>query len=423
MDMENYDVIVIGGGTAGVIAATQAGRAGATTLLVEKAARLGGTVTNGGVNFPALFYAWGKQVIAGIGWELVARAVVEGGGTLPNFADLSKSHPHHHVFVDATLYAALCDEFVLDSGADLLLHSMLASAEQDGDGWKVQVCTKSGLTKMQAKVLIDCTGDADVAAIAGLELNIPESCQPATQVCKASGYDMDSLDLEAIDRAFVEAVAAGEVKAEDAGWHINRPAVSGWLRKGGRNASHVRCRDARDSLGRTKLEVEGRRGVYRLYHFLRKQPGLENLRIDFASPECGVRETATITGKGTVTLDDYSNGRKWDDAICYSFYPIDLHGMDSDEWQAWPLEKGIVPTVPRGALLPQGSRNLVAAGRCISSDRLANSSLRIEATCMATGQAAGVMAVLASRTGVEVESLKLAEIHAMLQEHGAIVPE
>ena len=423
MSMDNYDAIVIGGGTAGVIAATQAGRAGAKTLLVEKAARLGGTVTNGGVNFPALFYAWGKQVIAGIGWELVTRAVEERGDPLPDFADLSKSHPHHHVFVDATLYAALCDEFVLDSGADLLLHSMLAAAEQDGDGWKVTVCTKSGLTEMRAKVLIDCTGDADVVAIAGLELNIPENCQPATQVCQASGYDVNSLDLEAIDRAFVEAIAAGEVKPEDGGWRIDQPAVSGWIRKGGRNANHVRCRDARVSLGRTKLEAEGRRGVYRLYHFLRKQPGLENLRIDFASPECGVRETATIMGKETVTLDDYSSGRKWDDAICYSFYPIDLHGIDSQEWQAWPLKKGTVPTVPRGALLPRDSRNLMAAGRCISSDRLANSSLRIEATCMATGQAAGVMAALSARTGVEVESLDLAESHAMLQEHGAIIPE
>jgi len=312
---------------------------------------------------------------------------------------------------------------VIENGADLLLHSMLAAAEQDGDGWKVTVCTKSGLTEMQTKVLIDCTGDADVVAIAGLELNIPESCQPATQVCQASGYDVNSLDLAAIDRAFVEAVAAGEVEPEDGGWRIDQPAVSGWLRKGGRNANHVRCTDARDSLGRTKLEVEGRRGVYRLYHFLRKHPGLESLRIDYATPECGVRETATIMGKETVTLEDYSTGRKWDDAVCYSFYPIDLHGIDSHEWQAWPLKKGTVPTVPRGALLPRDSRNLIAAGRCISSDRLANSSLRIEATCMATGQAAGVMAALSARTGVEVESLDLAEIRAMLQDHGAIVPE
>jgi len=113
----------------------------------------------------------------------------------------------------------------------------------------------------------------------------------------------------------------------------------------------------------------------------------------------------------------------WDDALCYSFYPIDLHGMDSAEWQAWPLEEGAVPTVPRGALLPRGGQNLMAAGRCISSDRLANSALRIQATCMATGQAAGAMAAMSARSGVDVGSLDIAEVRALLREHGAITPE
>ena len=94
---QHYDVIVIGGGTAGVVAATQAGRAGAKVLLVEKTGMLGGTTTTGGVNFPGLFHAWGRQVIAGIGWELVARCVTETGGTLPDFADFTCRWPHHRL--------------------------------------------------------------------------------------------------------------------------------------------------------------------------------------------------------------------------------------------------------------------------------------------------------------------------------------
>jgi phytoene dehydrogenase-like protein len=91
---ESYDVIVFGGGTAGVVAAIQAGRAGAKTLLVEKTGMLGGTMTNGAVNFPGLFHAWGRQVIAGIGWELVSRCVAEAGDTLPDFTDYKRPHWH-----------------------------------------------------------------------------------------------------------------------------------------------------------------------------------------------------------------------------------------------------------------------------------------------------------------------------------------
>jgi len=163
--------------------------------------------------------------------------------------------------------------------------------------------------------------------------------------------------------------------------------------------------------------------MLRLFRFLRRQPGLERLRFDYLAPECGVRETATIEGKATVTAEDYTCGRLWEDALCYSFYPIDLHMSSGAGVDCRPLTAGIVPTIPRGAMLPMGSRNLIVAGRCIASDRLANSALRVQATAMATGQAARAMAALAARSGTEIEELPLAVIRALLAEHGAIVPE
>jgi hypothetical protein len=168
--------------------------------------------------------------------------------------------------------------------------------------------------------------------------------------------------------------------------------------------------NAGDSEGKTKLELEARRGLLRLVRFLRTQPGLENLVIDSVSPECGVRETATIKGDATITADDYRTGRIWEDSLCYAFYPIDLHRSDGDGLGKEPLKEGIVPTVPRGALLPKGAKNLLVAGRCVSSDRLANSGLRVEASCMAMGQAAGALAALSAKEG-------------LLEEHGAIVPD
>jgi hypothetical protein len=420
-----YDVIVLGGGTAGVVAAIQAGRAGAKTLLIEKTGMLGGTMTNGGVNFPGLFHAWGRQVIAGIGWELVSRAVAETGDSLPDFTDYKRPHWQFHVRVDAFLYAALCDEAAVAAGVELLFHAMPAALAEapDGDGWAVTLCTKSGLATCRGRVVIDATGDANAASLAGLPVDIPEETQPATLSCLAGGYDPARLDLDAINRAFDAEVKAGRLAYTDASWNTTAANVGKWLGKRGANASHVHHINARDSAGKTHQELEARKSLLRLYRFLRQQPGLEKLNIAHLAPECGVRETAVIRGKRTVTVEDYCSGRLWDDAVCYSFYPIDLHSATGSGLRCEPLREGVVPTVPRGALLPKGSRNFLVAGRCLSSDRLANSALRVQATCMATGQAAGALAALAARAGIDPEAVPLTDLDALLRQHDAVVPE
>jgi hypothetical protein len=421
---EHYDVVVIGGGTAGAVAAVQAGRAGAKTLLVEKTGMLGGTTTNGGVNFPGLFHAWGQQVIAGIGWELVTRCVAETGGTLPDFTDYVRPHWQLQIRVNRFVYAALCDEAVVNAGVDILFHTMLAGVKPQAEenGWQVTLCTKSGLTEHSAAVLIDATGDANVATMAGFPIQIPNENQPATLSCLASGYDLADLDIDAINDAFDAEVHAGRLTYTDASWNTVDPNIGRWLSSHGSQANHIHHINARDSEGKTRLELESRRSLLRLYRFLREQPGLEKLVIDQVSPECGVRETATIQGKRTVTVQDYTSGRVWDDAICYSFYPIDLHKSSDAGLQCEPLIEGVVPTIPRGALLPVGSSNILVAGRCIASDRLANSALRVQATSMATGQAAGAIAALSASTGVDLEELPIAEVHQLLREHDAIIP-
>jgi phytoene dehydrogenase-like protein len=119
-----YDVIVVGGGTAGIVAAIQAGRAGARTLLVEKNAMLGGTMTVGGINAPAHFFVWGRQIIGGIGWELVRRTLEETGQPVPAPEYSAGTKPPRHLSMDIAVFAALCDRAVLDAGVDLLFHAM-----------------------------------------------------------------------------------------------------------------------------------------------------------------------------------------------------------------------------------------------------------------------------------------------------------
>ena len=203
----------------------------------------------------------------------------------------------------------------------------------------------------------------------------------------------------------------------------------GWARKFNRgfflgfggNSNHIVGINAVDSAGKTRMEIEGRRSIRRIYNFLRKQPGLEHVEFHIKSGECGVRETRMIVGEKTITVEDYLAGRRYDDSVCYAFYPVDLHdakhGLVNES-----LKPGVVPTVPLGALIPKNSKGFLAAGRILSSDRLANSALRIQATCMATGQAAGAAAALAVRDHLEPRDVPFSELRTLLEENGAIVP-
>jgi hypothetical protein len=276
---------------------------------------------------------------------------------------------------------------------------------------------------MHVGCLVDCTGDANVVALAGGELRIPtEEFQPGTQVCHTSGYDVDTLDISAINRAFAEAVERGELSPHDIGWSRDSANVAGWLKKHGENANHIPGINARDSRGRSEIELAGRRSVLRLYRFLRQQPGLENYHIDYLAPQCGVRETATVVGDVTINATDYTTGRDWPDALCHSYYPIDLHTADDSGLDCRQLAPGTVPSVPRGALLPKGLARIAVAGRCVSSDRAANSALRVQASSMAMGQAAGAMAALSAQTDTDMRDLDLDAIRALLRDHQAIVP-
>jgi len=415
-----YDVIVVGGGTAGTIAAIQAGRAGAHTLLVEKNGMLGGTMTVGGINAPAHFFAWGKQVIGGIGWELARKTLVETGQAVPAAESTRGTNKPRHLPVDKVVFAALCDEAVLEAGVDLLFHAMPAAVAFENDQWKVSVCTKSGLQQTRAKVLVDATGDANVVSLAGLDVVRPEVVQPATLQMHCSGYDVDALDYDALKAASDKAIAAGELKTTDISWRDSGP--EGFLRGHGSNANHLRAPNAETSEGKSAAEAEARRAVLRMHRFFRKQPGLENFRVDWVCSEAGIRETVTIKGKKTMTVEDYEAGKTYEDAVCYAFYPIDEHLNDGKGINARPLGCNVLPTIPRGAMLPAHSRFLIVAGRCIASDREANSAIRVECPCMAMGQAAGAMAALSARTATDPEDLPLDEVYGLLRSHEAVVP-
>ena len=369
------DVLVVGGGTAGHVAAIQAGRAGAKTLIVERNSQLGGTTTTGGVAFPGLFDAWGKQVIAGIGWELVKESVELDGGQLPNFARVPQRHWQNQVYTNQFLYAILAEEKCAEAGVEIAFYEFPQAVTKTDDGWLVDCVGFGTRRRVQCKQIIDCTGGAEVVGLLGFPRLREQERQPGSYLF-----------------------------------------MLGKEHEPGRNQIHrlyVHGADSTNSRTATEANLTGRRTILAR---VRK----EKRRLMHLQPETGFRETYRIQGETLITVNDYTSGRVFEDAISYAFYPVDLHTKTGVRPK--PLKPGKVPTIPLSALIPKGSRNIIVAGRCVSSDQLANSGLRVQASCMGMGQAAGVAATLAAKSGATPLKVPLTEIHAMLRKHGQIIP-
>ncbi|MDP6044213.1 MAG: FAD-dependent oxidoreductase, partial [Phycisphaerae bacterium] len=165
----------------------------------------------------------------------------------------------------------------------------------------------------------------------------------------------------------------------------------------------------------TKANMDGRKSLLKKLRSTKKKGRLVHMQ-----PETAHRESYRIRGETLITVDDYTSGRVFEDAISYAFYPVDLHTRSGVRPK--PLTRGKVPTVPISALVPKASSNIIVAGRCVSSDRLANSGLRVQASCMAMGQAAGASAALAAQRKTTPLKLPLKDIRGLLSKHGAIVP-
>ncbi|MAD80392.1 MAG: FAD-dependent oxidoreductase [Pirellulaceae bacterium] len=376
------DVLVVGGGTAGHVAAIQAGRAGAKAMVMERASCLGGMTTRGGVCFPGLFDAWGKQIIAGIGWELVKECVELDGGTLPNFAKVPQRHWQNQVHINQFLYYILAEEKCHEAGVKICYHEFPQAIKETSDGWEVDCVGFGTQRRVLCKQIVDCTGGAEVAGMLGHPRLRGEERQPG------------SIQF-----------LLGEANNPGRGTKRGGPGLL--------HAIYVHGADSTNSRTVTEASLTGRKAVL---DRVRKS----GQRLMHLQPEPGFRESYRIEGETLITVNDYTSGRVFDDAISYAFYPVDLHTKTGVRPK--PLKPGKVPTIPLSALIPKGSRNIIVAGRCVSSDRLANSGLRVQASCMGMGQAAGVAATLAAKSGTTPLEVSLTEIHALLRDHGQIIP-
>ena len=405
-----YDVVVCGGGPAGFIAAIAAAREGARTALVEQYGFLGGAATNSLVTPLSVFTYNGEKVIGGIPWEFLERLEKMGGGLIEK--------PLGNVAFDPELYKLCCQRMVLEAGVDLYLHSWLSGC-QTGQGRisHVFIDNKNGTEALAGKVMIDATGDADLSHLAGVPMLPPgRPLQPASTYFVLAGVDTESpLIAEAMhhNKQGVNCHClpireelmrrAKELGIPDFGG----PWFCTLLHPGVVAVNMTRTQtDACDNRDYTAAECRLREDVYKMADILRENfPEFRNSYVSMVAPQAGVRETRRIQGVHVITGEDYVNGVRYPDSVSRGAHPIDIHSSAGATQSVTFLKQAAY--VPYRALVANGFPNLLVAGRCISADRQAFASLRVQASCMGMGQAAGVAAAQAVRGETEVNVLQL----------------
>ncbi len=406
-----YDVVVVGGGPAGIGAALSAARLGAHTALLERDSRIGGTTVQAQVTQMGLFYAWRRQIIAGPGWEMVVRAVKEAHDTLPDF---SRQEPDKWmescVNVDPVVYSRVAQETLREAGVDLFLNTEVTAVEQTTEGWKVG--------PVEGRQLVDATGNATVAALAGAErIQSPEDIrQPGSFFFWLNTQGME-FDTGAVIQAHQKAIAEGELLPTDV--YVGMPF---FIRKGGGSGCYVPMADNSTAEARAETNRRGVEARNRVLAFIRRQKGLENAEVVSSATDVGVRETYRVVGEKTITEEEYLSGTVADDALSWSYWMVDEHKAGTSGARLVFHEKDRVGSVPLGAMLPRGVRHMLVAGRAVSSDHGANSALRVQASCMGMGQAAGVVAALAAFNGTDPREVPLDSVRQRLTSIGHIVP-
>ena len=414
------DVVVCGGGPAGCAAAIAARRSGLDVLLVEAQGRLGGTATSGGVSH------WlggrndaGEWVVGGIFRELGLRAEKEGAAILPRQPEDKTYQPYawlpwfiHGVVLDSDRVAMMLDGIMAEEGVDVLFETRAVGVEKAGEKiTHVITHSKDGFRRIPAKVVIDATGDADVANFAGCPVFVGRDgdhlTTPASLTFHLSHVDGKALwdDIERTrEPKFRPLIEELKRKGE---WPFPYDifiSVKGLAEDEVMvNTMRLTEIDGTSAESRTKGYVRGRREAYQLLDILRKHfPGFRDAQMKSIAPMLGVRETRRIDGAFKLTVEDLRSGTEFPDTVGYSMYGWDLPDPKKPSVQPMVDETGggfvnkakkqLVTPIPYRVMVPRGCVNILCPGRAISVERDVLGPLRVMAPCMAMGEACGVAA-------------------------------
>ncbi|MGJ4851999.1 FAD-dependent oxidoreductase [Bacillota bacterium Meth-B3] len=436
------DVLVMGAGPAGICAAVAAARGGAKTMVIEQCGAVGGAATTGLVGpFMTSFDSKNeKMVIRGMFKEVVDRMVALGGAIDP--ADIPGEHPKSGFYkighanvgpFDHECFKTVTTGMILESGAELLLHTQFVDVLTEGGSISgVVIANKSGLSVVRARLVIDCTGDADVAARSGVGFDLGNvqdgNIQPATLFFRV--YNVDTERMAAHIREHADEIIpfygpySWLIREKQQEWGdvpraevcLFEGVVPGEFRL---NVTRILDVDGTNAEDLTRAEIEGLRQAHKVFDFLKKYAaGFENARFMGTAGAIGIRETRHIEGAVRLTAEDVNACRVPEDSIAVMATCMDTHNKSNPGGTFYPLTNGPFFGVPYGCLVPKGVDNLLVAGRSISADSVAASATRMIPCCMVFGQAAGAAAVIALRDGVAPAVVDVKKLLSALREQG-----
>jgi hypothetical protein len=423
---KEVDVLVVGGGPAGVGAALAAARKGARTLVIEQFNCLGGVATAGGHGHISKYdeNGTGRRIVGGIADEIGNR-VVEAGFGIRN---------SHGIWFEVEGLKLLLDEMAEDAGVGLLYHTFFSDAVvKDGTVVGAVVQNKNGRQAILAKRIVDCTGDGDVAFHAGcpFEIGRPSDgkCQPVTLMFTIGGVDWESASAWRTDYKMTE---TWEEAQRNGDMRPFQKTIMGWWwtptrpDQVGVNFTHVIYIDSTKAEDLSRATVEARKQAYETIDVYRKYvPGMEKCYMVSTPNTIGIRESRRIMGDYVLTEDDVKAQREFPDNICYGSFFVDIHCIDGPGMDptVWNPPRGFKYHIPYRILVPQGVENLLVAGRCVSCTHVALGSIRVMVPCIGMGEAAGTAAALSLKNSIAPRQLDAATLQTQLREQGGILSE
>jgi len=404
--MKRYQLIVVGGGIAGVAAAVSAAREGISVLLIEKFGSLGGTMTYGLV-YPFMGYT------------------MDDGNVLLSDGIFTEMRVRKEAYRDTSWesYKFVFDDMVTESGVDVLFHAVVFEIERkDRKLTSVSITTKSGVLKVEADFFVDCSGDGELFAMAGCAYQLGREsdgyCQPMTTCFRVSGVDMELFDRDRsmILKKYKEYCAKNIISNPRDTIQMVKGLGEGILHF---NAVRVIKYNPVDPVEISRAEILGRKRVYELFCFLKECSGAfaHSTIISIAS-HIGVRESRKLKGRHILTGEELKSCMQFGDVIAYGNYAIDIHHPTGIGTEIFQFEKGQYYQIPYRSLLPTEYDNMLVAGRCLSATHEAHSAVRIMPICACLGEAAGLACAVAYHTGANVHTVDIGVVQAKLRRNG-----